>query len=146
MIDGWAQAQTENDCYWLLNKIKAVTHQFDHTQFPYASLLHARSKLMNCCQQQHESPTNNIYINNITGWAEVHEAYGGNLNETPLDKNSFLTDASVTSPEEHRNGTLATLAILNAADNTRYLALRDELSNAYLKGTDDYPLDLTSMH
>lgn len=54
-IEGWTTAQAENDCFWLLQKIKAITHQFDHTLFPYASLLSAHAKLLNCRQQTDET-------------------------------------------------------------------------------------------
>lgn len=54
------------------------------------------------------------------------------------------TSWTAMTAEDHRNRTLATLAILNE-DNARLLALDNELSNAYLKGTDDYPLDLTAV-
>lgn len=33
-LNGWSTAQSENDCYWLLQKVKGITQQFDHTLFP----------------------------------------------------------------------------------------------------------------
>ena len=52
VMTNWRERTEANDCFWLLQQIKAVTLQFDEKRHGIMSLLDARSSLLNCKQQQ----------------------------------------------------------------------------------------------
>ncbi len=86
--DDWTTSFSKNDCYWLLQQIKAVIHQFDKTPLPVAALIDARVSFLTYRQQANESVES--FMDILRAWAEVIEGYGGSIAETPTP----LPDAS----------------------------------------------------
>jgi Zinc knuckle len=137
----------DNDCFWLLKQIKAVTLQFDEKRNKFISLLDARTSLLNCKQLQGQ--TNDQYLETIRGWADTIEYHGGMVAENYTlvpDQDENKKPRSITERTAiARDRTLAIL-LIRSADPTRYGTLIADLSNQYAMGKDEYPTDLSSAY
>ena len=134
-LSGFASAEQSNDCFWFLQSIKNVMHQFDSTSYPLISLLSARLRLLTC-KQRADEPLN-VYQKSIEDWAQMIESYGGTVAETPL----LLPNEVAPTPEVARDRTLAALFVTNA-DPIRFSVLKADLANRYIMNNDEYPKDL----
>ena len=134
-----------NDCLWLLKQVKSITLKFDEKRDVFISLLDARTRLMNCRQQQGQSADQ--YLEVLRGWAETIEYHKGIVAENyelvpdTDDKGNKLTVSERTTISRER--TLAILYI-RGADPTRYGTLITELANMYAMGKNEYPVNLSS--
>jgi hypothetical protein len=140
------RARTEgNNCFWILQQIKAVTLQFDETKHGTLSLLNARGNLLNCRQQQDQAV--NVYKEILKGWADAIQFHGGTVAEQigavpTRDANGNERSAAQRAAIAH-NKTLAML-MTRGADPTRYGTLIAELSNKFAMGAVNYPADMTA--
>ena len=120
-MTNWKERTETNDCFWLLQQIKAVTLQFDEKRNGIMSLLDARSSLLNCRQQQGQPV--DVYKEIIKGWADAIHFHGGTVAER-VSAVPETDDDGVLRTAEQREGiareeTLAMLMI-RGADATRY--------------------------
>lgn len=136
---GFADAERKTDCFWFFQTIKAITHQFDNTRFPIVSLLTSRIKLLTHKQKPEDSL--DVFADNLRAWAEVVEAYGGQVAETPLLK----PGEKPPSAQAARERTLGTLMIMNA-DPARYSQVQNDLANSFVLEKDLYPTDLAGAY
>jgi hypothetical protein len=129
-----------NDCFWFLKQIKAVTLQFDEKRNGFISLLNARTSFLTCRQSQGQ--TADEYLERLKGWANTIEYHGGTVAETHELVPSEMDDGTKLSVTERkaiaRDRTLA-IALIRGANPTRYGTLLADLSNQYAMGNDDYP-------
>jgi len=146
-LDDYKTKTNENDCYWLLKQIKAITLQFDEKRNGFISLLDARTSFLTCKQSQGQ--TADAYLETLKGWADTIEYHGGTVAENHELVPSTDEHGTVRSTEERKNiardRTLA-IALIRGADTTRYGTLIADLSNQYAMGKDDYPTDITSAY
>jgi hypothetical protein len=133
------------DCVWLLRQIKAVTLQFDEKRNVLMSLIDARTSLMNCKQEPGQQPAE--YGDTIRAWAETIEHHGGTIAENYKlipDRDKDGNELSVEQRKQiARDRTLA-IILIRGADRTKYGTLIADLTNQYVMGRDEYPLDLLS--
>ncbi|GAX17935.1 hypothetical protein FisN_18Hu143 [Fistulifera solaris] len=78
-LDGYRTASQTTDCVWLFTNIRSIMLQFDATKKIGLSLLDARFNFLNC--SQHASESVESYVENLRGWAEAIECYGGHIAE-----------------------------------------------------------------
>ena len=109
----WRARTESNDCYWLLQQIKAVTLQFDEKRNGIMSLLDARSSLLNCKQQQGQPV--NVYKEILKGWSDAIHFHGGTVAER-ISSVPRTDDNGVLRTDDEREGiareeTLAMLMI-----------------------------------
>ena len=143
----YAQRTEANDCFWLLNQVRAVTLQFDETKYAFISSMDARANFLNCRQGQDESAED--YLEKVRAWASAIEHHGGTVSES----HTLIppTDASgkLRSIEERKrlamDHTLAA-AVIRGADKTRFGTLITGLANQFALGKNDYPTDATAAY
>ena len=145
VMTNWRERTEANDCFWLLQQIKAVTLQFDEKRHGIMSLLDARSSLLNCKQQQGQPV--NVYKETLKGWADaIQQFHGGSvaerLNTVPATDDNGATRTDAQREEIAHEETLAMLMI-RGADPTRYGTLIVELLNQFAMGKDEYPKTMT---
>ena len=144
VMTNWREKTEANDCFWLLQQIKAVTLQFDEKRNGIMSLLDARSSLLNCKQQQGQSVS--VYKETLKGWADAIHFHGGTVaervNAVPATDTAGMPQTVAQREEIVHKETLAMLMI-RGADATRYGTLIVELSNQFAMGKDDYPKTMT---
>jgi len=74
-----------NDCPWILQEIKGVTHKFEGTRYICMSLYDARQQFYNCRQEQNQSLHN--YLKQYRTLVEVLDHYGA-----PIDEDSSILE------------------------------------------------------
>jgi hypothetical protein len=72
-LDDFNEENKNNNCIWLLNEIKGVTHQFDTKRNMYLSLLDARIAYFTCRQAANQ--TNADYLAVFSANVQVLEYY-----------------------------------------------------------------------
>jgi hypothetical protein len=136
---------TENNCYWLLKQIKAVTLQSDEKRNGFISLLDARTSFLTCKQLQGQSADD--CLETLRGWADTIEYHGGTVAEKHELVPEKDDDGNTRTADERkaiaRDRTLA-IAHIRGADPTRYGTLTADLSNQYASGKDEYPIDISA--
>ena len=140
------QARAEaNDCFWLLQMIRAVTMELDEKKHGIMSLLDARCELLNCRQGHNQAVSK--YKETLKGWADAIRFHGGSVAErigsVPAQD---ATGAERTAAQREEIATEETLAMLmiRGSDPTKYGTLIADLSNQFVKGKDEYPKDMAS--
>jgi hypothetical protein len=73
-LAGFKEAQSDNDCVWLLKAICQITYNFKDHKYLYSLLLEAELNYMTYKQTEHESVA--VYLENFRAWYEVFEHYG----------------------------------------------------------------------
>ena len=68
-----------DDCFWLLQKIRAVTMELDQKKHGNMSLLDARCELLNC--RQGHNQTVSKFKETLKGWADAIRLHGGTVAE-----------------------------------------------------------------
>jgi hypothetical protein len=143
-LDGYRTASQTTDCVWLFTNIRSIMLQFDATKKIGLSLLDARFNFLNC--SQHASESVESYVENLRGWAEAIECYGGHIAEYIFcDRDYPDAVPDLDGYDRAREETLA-LAIIRNADGACFGSLRNELANAFLLGQDKYPKDSTAAY
>ena len=146
-LDDYKAKTVDNDCFWLLKQIKAITLQFDEKRNGFISLLDARTSFLTCRQQQWQ--TADAYLETLKGWADTIEYHGGTVAENHELVPMAADDGTICSIDERKaiahDRTLA-IALIHGADATRYGTLIVGLSNQYAMGKDDYPTEITSAY
>jgi hypothetical protein len=129
-----------NDCFWLLQKIRAVTMELDEKKHGTMSLLDAQCELLNC--RQGHNQTVSKFKETLKGWADAIRFHGGSVAER-VGSVSILdaTGNERTIEQREEVATEETLAMLmiRGADPTKYGTLIADLSNQFVKGKDEYP-------
>jgi hypothetical protein len=137
----------ENDCYWLLKQIKAVTLQFDETRNGFLSLLDALANFVNC--RQKEGQTVDDYVDALRGFVDTIEYHGGTVVSNPTLVPETDADGALRTIQVRtiiaRDRTLA-MALIRGADPTRYGTLIANLSNQYAMGKDEHPTNLNAAY
>ena len=134
-----------NNCFWLLQKIRAVTMELDEKKHGIMSLLDARCELLNCRQGHNQAVSK--FKDTLKGWADAIRFHGGTVAERM--GSIALHDAAGnerTDAQREEIATEETLAVLmiRGADPTKYGTLIADLSNQFVKGKDEYPRDMAS--
>jgi hypothetical protein len=143
-LDGYKTASQTTDCVWLFTSIRAIMLEFDATKKVQLSLLDARANFLNCTQQPGDSVED--YVENVRGWAEAIECYGGHIAEYVFrDRDDPDAVPDLDGYHKAKEETLA-LAIIRNADPARFGSLRNELANSFLLGQDKYPKDSTAAY
>ena len=137
----------KNDCFWLLQQIRAVTLKFDEKISGFLSIMDAQRSFLNCKQLPGQSADS--YLQDLRGWAETISYHDGtivgNYRLVPEnDENGNVRTTAERNAIAH-DRTLA-MALVTRADPTRYGALITNLSNQFANGKDEYPLDVTSAY
>jgi Zinc knuckle len=143
-LDNYNVESHANNCTWLLNEIKGVTHQFDTKRNIFLSLLDARIAYYTCKQLAHQ--TNAEYLEIFRSNVEVLEYYKANIGESYLlidNPTGRLTTAERTALARGR--TIA-IAFIRGSDQRRYSTLLSDLANQKTRGNDQYPTDLTAAY
>ena len=141
------QERTEaNDCFWLLQKIRAVTMELDKKKHGTMSLLDARCELLTC--QQGHNQTVGEYKETLKGWTDPIRFHGGTVAErigaVPMHDAADIERTTAQREEIATEETLAMLMI-RGADPTKYVTLIADFSNQFVKGKDDeYPKNMAS--
>jgi len=78
-LDDYKAKTVDNDCFWLLKQIKAITLQFDEKRNGFISLLDTRTSFLTCRQQQWQ--TADTYLETQKGWTDTIEYHGGTFAE-----------------------------------------------------------------
>ena len=146
-LDDYDARNTDNDCAWLLQQIRAITLQFDAKRNIFLSLLDARNSLLTCRQAQHQ--TTESYLASLRSWVETIESYGGSVAESfelvpDTDDDGNVRDVAARTAIA-RDMTLA-MALLRGSDPHRYGMLVTDLANQHAMGVDNYPQDLTAAY
>jgi hypothetical protein len=144
-LDDYQARSEANDCFWLLQKIRAVTMELDEKKHGIMSLLDARCELLNCRQAHNQTVSK--YRETLKGWADAIRFHGGSVAEK-IDSVSMFdaTGGERTVAQREEIATEETLAMLmiRGADPTKYGTLIADLSNQFVKGKDEYPKDMAS--
>ena len=140
---GYEERTEDNDCFWLLKQVKAVTLQFDQKRNCFISLMNAKASFYNCKQQ--EGQTADSYREEMKGWVDTIEYHGGCIAESYELVPEFDDNGAARSIPERKSiacdRTLG-IAYIRGADTTRYGTLIREMANRYARGKDEYPVDL----
>jgi hypothetical protein len=143
-LDTFSSQNKDNNCIWLLNEIKGVTHQFDTKRNIFLSLHDARIAYYGCKQNQNQK--NAEYLDLFRANIEVLEYYKATVGESHI----FVDDMNGTRTEVERRkiARYCTIAIdfLKGADPRRYSILWSDLANQQTRGNDQYPADLTAAY
>jgi hypothetical protein len=144
-LAGYKARTEDNDCFWVLKQIKAITLKFDEKRNDILSLLDARCSLLNC-RQLEDQPVD-VYKETLKGWADAIQFHGGTVAEkidaVPAQDALGNVRTMVEREEIACEKTLAMLMI-RGADTTKYGILIADLSNRFAMGRDEYPTDLAA--
>jgi hypothetical protein len=141
-LESFKDKMKQNDCHWLLTKIRSITLQFDERKSGFISLMNAQRSFLNCVQLPGQSIA--TYRANLRSWAVTISQQGGNIAgnyELIAEKD----DKENVRPEALRR-TMAydktfAIALVTGADPSRFNTLIAHLSNQYAMGKDEYPTD-----
>ena len=141
-LESFKDKMKQNDCHWLLTKIRSITLQFDERKSGFISLMNAQRSFLNCVQLPGQSIA--TYRANLRSWAVTISQQGGNIAgnyELIAEKD----DKENVRPEALRR-TMAydktfAIALVTGADPSRFNTLIAHLSNQYAMGKDEYPID-----
>jgi hypothetical protein len=146
-ITDYKDRADNDDCFWLLQQIKAVTLLFDEKRNPFVSAMDALKGFLNC--RQHSTQSTNEYMEELKAWADTIEYRGGTFAMSHELVPVLAEDGKERSDAERktiaRETTLA-IALIKGADPTRYGMLITGFANAYAMGRDEYPTDLSGAY
>ena len=134
-----------NDCVWLLKKVRGISMKFDEKCNAFLSALNARHSFLTC--QQKSWQPNVEYRDELKGWADTIEYYGGSVAEchhlVPTERPDGTVMNLATRKALACDLTLG-VAYIRGADTDRFGILITEMGNNYALGRDEYPKDLQS--
>jgi hypothetical protein len=132
-LEGFKDAQSNNDYVWLLKAIRQITYNFKDHKYLYSSLLEAELNYMPYKQSQQESVP--VYLENFRAQCKVFEHYGGSIGQhiaclkaVPGDKLMDKERIAIS-----REKTLAHM-FLRHSDPKHFDSLLMDLDNHYLRG------------
>ncbi len=67
----------KNDCFWLLQQIRAVTLKFDEKINGFLSIMDAERSFLNCKQLPGQSTDS--YLQDLCGWADTITYHNGTI-------------------------------------------------------------------
>jgi hypothetical protein len=144
-LEGFKEAQRDNDCVWLLKSIRQITYNFEDHKYLYSSLLEAELNYMTYKQSEHESVA--VYLENFRARYEVFEHYGGSIGQhiaslkaVPGDKLMDKERLAIS-----REKTLAHM-FLRHSDPKRFDLLLTDLDNHYSRGNNQFPVTLQAAY
>jgi hypothetical protein len=147
--NGYAEANANFDCKWLLTTIKNVCHNFEHTDNRLVALVKAKAEIFQYRQGPNQSTHD--YHDTFNEQLAVLESYGGRLHD-PIGAAPPKLAAKIAAqkdPKEKdalmRNHYVAVLFLRNA-NPSRYQPLREELKNDFTKGRNEYPTSVTAAY
>ena len=144
-LDNYQARSEANDCFWLLQKIRAVTMELDEKKHGIMSLLDARCEFLNCRQAHNQTVSK--YRETLKGWADAIRFHGGSVAEK-IDSVSMFdaTGGERTVAQREEIATKETLAMLmiRGVDPIKYGTPIADLSNQFVKGKDEYPKVMAS--
>lgn len=143
-IDDFVFKNGANNCIWLLNNIKGVTHQFDTKRNIFLSLLDARKHFYSCKQSPQQ--TNSEYLDVFNSNVNVLEYYKASVGESYLLVDDEHGTLDIPARKKIARDMSIAMAFLAGADPARYNSLRSDLANQQIRGNDQYPKDMTSAY
>jgi Zinc knuckle len=143
-LDDFNEENKNNNCIWLLNEIKGVTHQFDTKRNMYLSLLDARIAYFTCRQTANQ--TNAEYLAVFSANVQVLEYYKATISESHLLVDNLGGTRTTEERQKIARDCTIAMAFLKGADPRRYGALWTDLANQKNRGNDQYPQDLTAAY
>ena len=147
--DDWESIQKDQSLHNLVNKIKMICVRFDDHKQEVFNLVQALKTLF--LYSQTDKATVKQYRQNFHALWEMVEAFGGSPGIHQGMINGILKDparvANTSRPmdaekkraEEDATKAVKAALLISGADKTRFGRLKDELTNNYLLGTDQYP-------
>jgi hypothetical protein len=137
---GYESASKEYKVKWLIKTIKNVCHNFEQTENRFVALVKAKA-------EQSANQSTPDYRDAFKEYLSVLESYGGKVHD-PITAvpTAFVnpTYVALTSDEQDAlvlDHYVAALFIRNA-DDARYRQLRNDLSNSFVLGREEYPTSL----
>ena len=146
--NGYSDANTTDNCLWLLTTLRNICHRFEHTENRFVALVNAKAALFSYRQ----SPTQSIteYFNTFKELLTVLESYGGTIhdpeNAAPGSLEAYFLTLSIEERDAYMRDRYTATLFLRNSDNHRFDILKLELSNDFAKGRDEYPVTLTDAH
>ena len=134
-----------NDCFWLLQKIRAVTMELDEKKHGIMSLLDARCELLNCKQGHNQAVSK--FKETLKGWADAIRFHGGTVAErigTVGTHDEAGKERTAAQREEIATEETLAMLMIRGADPTKYGTLIADLSNQFVKGKDEYPKNMAT--
>ena len=132
-----------NDCFWLIQKIRAITMELQEKKHGIMSMLDARWNLLSCRQAQSQSVGE--YKATIKEWADAIRFHGGTVAErvdlVPMEDADGNQRTEQEREEIAGEETLA-LLMIRGADPTKCGSLIADLSNQFVKNKDEYPKNM----
>jgi hypothetical protein len=150
----YAAASADQDVIRLLLIIRGFCCSFDDQRQGTWALQQAKKRVFLYVQDGQQS--NAEYMENFLALVRVVETYGGTWGEEPGLIRAKLQAANVADVDNPTEAEMATakaasredflgMMFLSGADGNRYWKLREELSNDYAKGANNYPDTLDGM-
>ena len=139
-LDAYDARSDTNDCPWILQEIKEVTHKFEGTRYICMSLHDARQQFYNCRQEQNQSLHD--YLKKYRTLVEVLDHYGAPIDEDssilekiPGATNRFNVDEPTNTKHDSHDSLHA--AFLIERKRKMSVAARDRtIAFGFLKGAD----------
>jgi hypothetical protein len=151
----YAAVSAAQDVVQLLLLIRGFCCSFDDQRQGTWSLQQAKKKAYLYIQR--EGISNTAYMEEFIALIKVVETYGGEWGQepglitaklqadTPMVDIDNPTEAELNRAKEAATEEYLAMMFLSGADKNRYFELRNELSNDYAKGNDNYPSTLDGM-
>jgi Reverse transcriptase (RNA-dependent DNA polymerase) len=145
---GYAEANRDHSCYWLVITLKNICHSFEHHKYKFNSLIAAKQAIFN--YKQHGSQSTTAYHDAFCELVDILEIYGGSIHDphdaAPKNDPVFNELTGDDAKDDYmRDRYLAALYLRNA-DPGRFEKLATDLEHAYSVGRHEFPTSLQSMH
>ena len=150
----YGTVSSNHDVVGLLRLIRGFCCSFDDQRQGTWALQQAKKRAF--CYLQRENMSNADYMEEFEAIIKVVETYGGEWGQEPGLVRAKLqaanvpdvdnpTDDELENAKDAAREEFLAMMFLRGADRNRYWKLRDELSNDYAKGVDNYPTTLDGM-
>jgi hypothetical protein len=145
----WEAIQREQCLHSLIQKVKRICVGFDNHKQDVFNLVQALKALFLYTQSEKELVKE--YGRNLKSlWDRVESFRGspglhkGMMEALAKDRTRFANagapmEDKITKMEHEANKAVKMVLLISGADKQRYGQLKDELTNSYLLGTDQYP-------
>jgi hypothetical protein len=143
------------DLIKLLKAIKGLTYHFEGQRYQALALHGALTRFYMI--RQDRSTTNAQYLEKFQTNVAVVEQFGGNIDRNAgavraeLEMAGFIDQTTAGNEEklaytQRAKDKYLAVAFLYSADKEQYTKLLEDLENAYLYGTNNYPVNITSAY
>jgi hypothetical protein len=143
------------DLIKLLKAIKGLTYLFEGLRYHALALHGALTRF--CMLRQYRNTTNAQYLEKFQTNVAVVEQFGGNIGRNTgavraelelagfADHTTAENEDKIAAMQRAKDKYLA-VEFLCSADKARYTRLLEDLDNVYLYGTNNYPVNVTSVY